>query len=329
MLSSPNSLEQVTATATKKGAFRYQVYGLNVKSELELPELTPAVFRDADVEINFGEVPRALENTIEEARWCMASDNEFLFNIEGVARYLVKAGSIVTVAPHAGSDFGLVPIADVRLWLLGSAFAAVLHQRGLLPLHVSAIEAPTGAWAFTGQSGEGKSTLAGFLRFKKEWELISDDVSVVKPSKESTAIYPGPRKLKLWADAIDYLDIEGIATLRDLSNTEKFQLYMPEEKECAFSKLRAIVVLESSRRGEGSLVRMAGAEAFAACSNAIYRPYLSTWFRRPECRMTEIAALCQSVEVYKFSRPRSLDHYEHHLEPLIALMNGDTWKCSR
>ena len=46
-----------------------------------------------------------------------------------VGRYRIEAGNRITVESEPG-----VPERNVRLFLLGSAFGVLLHQRGLLPV---------------------------------------------------------------------------------------------------------------------------------------------------------------------------------------------------
>jgi len=210
--------------------FLYEVYGLTVKSEIELPELVTVKNRQPQVKIRFGQLPKMIDSVTEKWPWCTASDSEFRFNVKGVAGYHVARGQTITVERRLGLPQA-VPTTDIRLWLLGTAFAALLHQRGLLPLHVSAVKAPTGLWAFTGNSGEGKSTLAGFLHQRFGYELVSDDVAVIDPNDTAPLIYPGPRKLKLWADALDRLNFNGYRRAQDMSNTDKYQIYLDGDEK--------------------------------------------------------------------------------------------------
>jgi len=298
----------------------YRVYGLVVESELEFPELLATQNEAPDMRVSFGKVPESVEHAIVKANWCQASRLEFLMEIEGVAKYHVADGNRITVELSANSE-NEVRASDVRLWLLGSAFGALLHQRGMLPLHVSAVKAPTGVWAFTGPSGEGKSTLAGFLHRRFGWKLVSDDVSVIDSDCSRAIVHPGPQKLKLWADALEHLEFPGCRKVRDLSNTEKFQLYLPGDGGYKPEPLHGLVLLESaSAEAAPSLERLKGTQAFSACMESIYRPYMDNWFKLPERRMHELVQLCQQVHVYRFSRPRSLENMEQNLAPLLELL---------
>lgn len=312
----------VPGESASSSVFFYHVYGLIVVSEIELPELVKAEPQQSDVQIRFGEVPETVPNPIARWYWCSASCSEFVFTIDGVARYRVSDGRLITVDRRLGVESS-VPSADIRLWLLGSAFAALTHQRGLLPLHVSAIKAPTGVWAFAGESGEGKSTLAGFLHRRRGWGLVSDDVSVSDLSSAEPVIYPGPRKLKLWADALQHLEFAACKVVRDLSSTDKFQLYMSEDEVYEPEMLKGLIVLESGDDDEAPTIkRLTGMLAFKACLEAVYRPYMASWYKLPNQRVQELATICSRIEVYRFRRPRSLNNFEHNLGPVIDLIGS-------
>lgn len=299
---------------------RYEVYGLAVESELALPELAATGRTEVDARVSFGPVPTALDPVMVEASWCQANRREFLFEIAGVARYHVVDGRQITIELSPASQ-AAVPEADVRLWLLGSAFGALLHQRGLMPLHVSAVKAPSGVWAFTGESGEGKSTLAGFLHSRFGWPLVSDDVSVVDADSDHPIIHPGPRKLKLWADALEQLQFGACNSVRDLSNTDKFQLYLPGDSGYQPEALHALVVLETVPDELGiSVEALKGMAAFSAVLASVYRPSMEAWFKLPRQRMQALDRLCQSIRVYRFRRPRSLAALETHAQPLLDLI---------
>jgi hypothetical protein len=299
---------------------RYRVYGLTVESELEIPELLPAKKSLADVVVTFGKARHRLEGTIAKTKWYQASRREFLMDIAGVARFHVEDGRRITIELSADAEQN-IRAADVRLWLLGSAFGALLHQRGLLPLHVSAVKAPSGVWAFTGPSGEGKSTLAGFLQNRFGWTLVSDDVSVVDTERSRAFVHPGPQKLKLWADALQYLDFPNCSKVRDLSNTNKFQLYFSNDNGYDSEALRGLVMLDSLPETEAPRVeRLRGSQAFGVCMKTIYRPSMENWFKRPEDGLKQLSQLCGKVPIYRFSRPRSLMDIERHMAPLLQLI---------
>src|SRR5262245_4119471 len=112
----------------------YHLHGMTVASQLPLPELagqrlTRPAQSDVDVLIEPGPVPRELSGLQVSVEGFDVKAESVLLSVPGVARYLISGGKQITIdaarVAHA---------ADVRVYLLGSAMAALLHQRGTFPL---------------------------------------------------------------------------------------------------------------------------------------------------------------------------------------------------
>jgi hypothetical protein len=175
--------------------FRYRLFGLIVGSEIELPELLPAdPGLASDVEIRIGDA-----GVGGAEKWGLSVYGpEALLRIDQVGDYRIIDGrKIVVTANPAASD------RNVRLYLLGSAFAAILHQRGLLPLHANAIVLEGRAIAVLGHPQAGKSTLAAWF-VDKGWEMLADDVCVVTWDEAGRPLaHPGIGRVRLWRDALE------------------------------------------------------------------------------------------------------------------------------
>ena len=311
-----------------KPAFSYRVYGLAVASDIELPELQ-ACRHDGphDLAIRMGDVPEHLDEVRHQSPWFQANARACLITVPGLCRLHVDAGREVTVDCRLQGNGGGVATADVRLYLLGSAMGAALHQRGTLPLHVSAVRAANGIWAFTGPSGAGKSTLSATLHLRYGLQLVSDDVSALRLDQPQPLVFPGPRKLKLWQDAADHLCCDPGALVQDLSGTPKFQLYLGDadgdgRADTGPEALRALVLLERSPEPcAPSLDLLSGAKAFDVCLTAVYRPYMADWYRPRQAVMADLLTLCSRVRIYRFRRHWSLDAMDEQLTPLLDAMH--------
>jgi len=292
----------------------YKVYGLHVCSALKLPELEEVEETIADVNIRVGSVPSSLPNAARRTREIDVGKKTYLLRVPGVARYLVEGGRRITLQPL--SDETLAPkVADVRLFLLGSAFGALVHQRGLLPLHIAAILTADGITGFTGPSGAGKSTLAGWFLQRRGVDLFSDDVSVLCPNDDRLMLHPGPRRLKLWHDALDLLGFDRSQARQDLSNTPKYQVW-PEHSKAppAAPLVRMVELARGEKQATPSLERLRGSEAFDVVMRSIYRPATGGWFQDSGKLVRSIASICSSIEVQRFSRSWSLERLSSDLE---------------
>ena len=305
-------------------AFFYRVYGLTVKSDIELPEL-PASSQDApaDLVIRLGEVPRHLEDIQHQSSWFEANARACLITIPEVCRLYIRDGLEIIVDRRMRGDGRPVRAADLRLFLLGSGMGAALHQRGCLPLHVGAVRAAGKVWAFTGPSGAGKSTLTATLHLRYGLPLVSDDVMALHlQAGQPPQVFPGPRKLKLWQDAATHLRCDSDRLVHDLSNTPKFQLYLDDDAaDTGPEPLHALVLLESSPEPVApSLEKLSGGSAFDVCLTALYRPYMADWYRPRQAVMADLLKLCSSIEIYRFRRHWSLDAMDEQLKPLLDAM---------
>jgi len=103
----------------------------------------------------------------------LISSGLFPFDMQKSARYLVRAGREIIVQPADTATK-----RNVRCFLLGSALAALCHQRGIYPLHANAIQFGDRAFIFAGPSGAGKSTLAFYFN-NQGCRVLSDDVCVI------------------------------------------------------------------------------------------------------------------------------------------------------
>ena len=121
-----------------------------------------------------------------------------------------------------------MPERNVRLFLLGSAFGVLLHQRGLLPLHANAIEIDGRAVAFMGPSGAGKSTLAAWFH-DRAFRVIADNVCAISRNSEGRRqAAPGLPRLRLWAEALELMGRSSHALNRSFvdDDDEKFDVPM-------------------------------------------------------------------------------------------------------
>ncbi len=178
----------------------YTAYGLQVASELALPELLSTRRVRPDVTIRYGSVPKSLQCPLGEGVVFQAKQGQFLLVLEDIASYWVCNGNEIHIerAPESADE-------DVRLFLLGSAFGALLHQRGVLPLHGSAIETSHGAAVFAGHSGYGKSTLASAF-YLRGYRILTDDVCAITLEAGTPMVWPSYPRLHVWADVLDKLN---------------------------------------------------------------------------------------------------------------------------
>ncbi|MCE9683130.1 hypothetical protein [Halomonas alkalisoli] len=300
--------------------YYYRTYGLTISSQLELPELPQAeAISQPDVVVLTPGVAEKLEGATFRKGWLEMGDDRCQITIEGVARYRVEQGQRILLDRRVprGDDTVADP-GDIRLFLLGSALGALLHQRNWFPLHVSALNTPGGVWAFTGHSGAGKSTIGAWLHYTQNWPLVTDDVAVIKPHEDAPYLHPGPPRIKLWKDALAALGIQTEGLVRDMTREDKYHLMLNKDVQDQPSPLKALVMLERAEEGEAaSLERVKGMVAFKSVMATLYRPEMGTEFNTAEQLMRESIKLAEKINIYRFRRPWSLEEMNTSIKPLL------------
>jgi hypothetical protein len=283
----------------------YDLHGLILASEFAMPELDlrrRAATCAADLHIALGEFP-AEPLTPTDVPYIGAANGHALMTIPGVGRYRVSNGREVLVEPETGVDLSLV-----RLFILGSVIGLVCHQRGLLPLHASAIEFEGGAIAFVGNPGQGKSTLAAHCLAHGPVHLVADDILVVSFDRSGRPwAHPGMPSVKLWRDALEALGqpVDGLRP--DWLRADKFHLPITERLVQAPLPLSRVYVLDDDPdAGPGRIQPVSGAAAAAALIAHTYRvEYLDATAQRPQ-HFAASTRLAGAVAVRRLTRRRDL-----------------------
>lgn len=274
----------------------YRLFGLNLSSEIELPELVPSNSGVPDVAIRRGIVGEPACISIAE-----------------VARFSVSGGVEIIVEAAPG-----VQERNIRLYLLGSAMGLLLHQRRLLPLHANALEVGGRVVAVLGPSGAGKSTLAAWL-MTKGCRLLSDDVCVVRFHEAGPAVHPGVPRLRLWGESLDALGHPRAGLERAYAGADhwdKWDVPIASALQADGLGLRALYLLDDGP--DIQIVPMAGASAVEALSA---NTYCGDYLTEPSALQTHWRAclsLAAAVPVFRLERPRDLTRLDALGETLLA-----------
>ena len=181
-----------------KAMHSYMLCGWRTYSEIPLTSV-PTVVNDA------GNLDVVIEVATDRSPFTESTDrfvfqhslDRSLIKIKGVADFEVKKGRQICVWPAPGAAQ-----KDIEIFLFGQAWATLCHQRGMLPLHSSAIVSGNGIIAFAGRAGAGKSTTAALLN-SLGFELVTDDILPVSFDQNSLpGAWPYLRRLKLHLDPI-------------------------------------------------------------------------------------------------------------------------------
>ncbi|MEI9997316.1 MAG: AAA family ATPase [Rhizomicrobium sp.] len=278
----------------------YRVAGLAVVSEIALPGLIvrPAGGEPAAVIIRRAAVPDVLEGASMVRPTFQIAGEHFLLRIAGVARFLLTGGREIVFACENGTA-----AADVAIFLIGTVFGILLHQREQIVLHASAVRVGGRAVLFCGPSGAGKSTLAAALG-QRGYAMVTDDVCAIAMGPDQTPlVQPDGRQFKLWAQAIEKLDLGASAGAPVRGRIEKFYVE-PSETAGAALPLGAIYALRETRPPQTDGIEQPNVvDAALLMRMNAYRPRLVVAMEQRQHYLQFAALIAAKAGIFFLNRP--------------------------
>jgi hypothetical protein len=290
----------------------YLSFGLRIRSEIECEQLLPGI-GPAEVCIRVGEVPEFLPEPTFQGFLYQVAPGKLLLKITHVARYLISGGNEILVQPASGAD-----LDEIRLFLLGSALGALLHQRGVLAIHASAVTTPHGAVAFAGLSGAGKSTLAGAF-YRKGYVVLADEICAVDTAGCPRVMPAGPF-LMLWADALKEMGFDGCERRAARPQLEKYILPLVDGGDAETCGLRVIYIIEPAHAELSPPIPVKGLPKIQILAQNTYRPHFVEHMNLDTEHFRRLATVAQHVPVRRVARPQGSFS---QLNNLVELLEED------
>ena len=274
-------------------AHRYRAFGLELASDIECPELVPGT-GEPEVEIRLAS--GADGEDVPSTAALDVIPGSLRLSIPGVATFRVQNGTTITVAPEAGAD-----AAGVRLFLLGTAVGALLHQRGVLPLHGAALRMNDQCVSIVGASGAGKSSLAAAMRLRG-WPMVSDDISAIRLVDGRPVLAPGYPESKVWPDVLTMLGDDPERYERVRPSLEKRRVRVPNFSDDS-APVAAVIVLTWANIEHPSFNRITGGAQMAVLKYHTYRAGLSVPLGAHRDHFDTIASLAAHSSMWHLRRP--------------------------
>ena len=283
----------------------YAIHGLCLRASMEFPELRrcgPSGMDDsATILVQHGSVnPVPGQRTTDGF---LFSPQQITVTVPGIAQYAVKGGRAIIVEEAPGAN-----IDAVRAHLLGEVLPCLLHQRGLFPLHASAVATDRGAVAFSGNSGSGKSTLAAAFAEGGMGQLADDELVVTTGGTAPPLAWPSFPAANFTAESASLL---GVMSHHQLSAYEKYGKTSYQRHEMFLSTpapFRRLYCLEWSNATESATVieRLEGFEALLALRSSVLYRDLPTLLGHEAVFAAWAQVILRHAEIYRFRRPRNL-----------------------
>jgi hypothetical protein len=297
---------------------------LRIASDLELPELHSGSGA-ADVRIRYH--PSAAPSLAAPDEWLQVTPGRVSLRLEDIQFTIENGQSIlIETSPHTSPQ-------DIRVWLLGSVMAALLHQRGYLPLHANVVALADGisAAAFAGNSGAGKSTLAAWFDSHGHRVLTDDLCAIHLGTNGRPTVFEGIPRVKLWSDTLDML---GRATERFekvASDLDKFHVptsYSGDRGSPEPLSLERIYLL-GGRGPTLEITPVSGATAAQGILANAFRWELGQKIRPARAQFDQCLAVARHARVFRIERRWGFDRFnqdcagiERHLRTPLEELAG-------
>lgn len=279
-----------------------------VEADLEVGKALRPWLRDggADVVVRRGEVPEALSGTLAQGAAWQCALGRMLVKPPSGMRFLVEDGKTIRYAANGADDL------DVRLFLFGSPWAALVLQRGLLPLQASAVATGRNVFAFACRPRRGKSTLAAALAARGR-AFFADDMLVLDPT--SFASSPkcwGCTDLKLWPDSVEMTGASAEAKVRTATGFDMMYATPAALSHSVSGRLKELYALHRRNSDRPCRIkRVAGRRSLTTLREYVYRLQYALAIVGSVQLSRWLVALANSISVWQFQRPMLRSQFDY------------------
>jgi|GEM_PF-10719 len=250
-----------------------------------------------DILIHEVKTPRVVtQPTYVNSTWQL-NQQEFAMQVEGIGSFYACNGREIEYAPVPGA----LP-QMVELYLYGSVYGAILHQRKILPLHGSSFIWNEQGVTLCGESGAGKSAITASFCMNGA-KFLTDDVTPIDFEGGIPGIMPLSDRIKLWHDTLQQLKQEKSELAAVYPGNEKF--YLPMEKSMQEKyPLKWLFIIEPSGVSEIEADVLQGVDSFTAIRNEVYRwEFLPAMHETETSYFGKLLDICRTIHVVKVKRP--------------------------
>lgn len=235
----------------------------------------------------------------------------FRFVTAGGVRFSYQLGGRVqAVLPNGASR------DELQLFLWGTVFGAVAWLNGLVPLHASAVAHASGAVAFTGPQGAGKSTLVAALS-KAGMAHICDDTLVAVPCADGPLALPDGKPIKLWDDALELVGLQSQAAITSVPGKYYAEVLSPARHALP---LRHLIFLED---GPDIVIEpITGTAKLELLPAALYRDFIYAAHADQSAHEAMMLTFAQHVRFWRLQRPRDAFRFDDDIQEIIGLIKG-------
>ncbi|WP_158666581.1 hypothetical protein [Salinibacter altiplanensis] len=278
----------------------YRIYGLNIKSEISLPEVKHSQFKEPDVSIFYGKIEEPFE--YGDKNYVMESENRgdkyYMKNIGG---FVSRKGEEIKIDPEEGAEE-----KGFRFLILGLAMGLILDQRGTVTFHASAVDLGKKSVAFAGPKGAGKSTAAAAFH-AAGYPIITDDLLPVHLGDGKAYSIQGFPHLKLNPTSEEIFKKEEFSRVSSINPKSSKNLYSPAKYSSKRKiHLKAIYILDFQDDIEKcKSKKLVGIDSLKNILNSLYSFQMKKEVSKKVSK--KCIKIINKLDVKKIKRPKNME----------------------
>lgn len=281
----------------------YKAFGLLISSEIHFPELIQSNRADvpADVEIRRCDQEDYWAELDEAPNKLLTNENQVMFCIPGDCRLSIKDGRMITFSAVQGADEDLI-----RLYILGTCMSVLLMQRGIFPLHGSAVVIQSKAYAIIGDSGAGKSTLASAM-LSQGYKLLSDDLIAISLTGDNQTVMVDPAypQQKLWQESLHRFGMTSSHYRSIFGRETKFSIPVPSNFYPDPLPLAGVFELVKAENNTACIRPIEKLDRLQTLFTHTFRQFLIPRLGLMDWHFHTSAMIANQIQMFQLSRPLS------------------------
>jgi len=245
------------------------------------------------------------------------SSDAYKLILPDVATYWAENGNSIIIQPVLLADR-----SKVRLFCLSNVFAAILNQRGIIPIHAAALKVNNRLVLICGHSGAGKSTLVGDLK-SRGFSVFSDDVCVPETNLSNQILmYSSYPMMKFWDETIKRLPNLGEPDVQLRPDVNKFGFYFHEQFDNSPKQPVLVFFLEKLEDLQQVEVQeVKGFKLFQYLESNAYRGEYLGAFDLREKHFDFFSNLANQLRGFVIKRPKGEDSIDYITDVVFEKIN--------
>lgn len=289
---------------------KYIAGGIIIETDIDFPELI-LTEGTADVVLSYGVVPEELQKTKHEKALFSSNENEVLFRMPDIARYLIEGHSKITIELIDSKRK-----SDAEKYILTFILGVLSFKKGFYPLHGGGVIHNGEAYLFTGHSGAGKSTTMAGLQ-QRGFKPVGDDIANLFVKDGKVYVHPCFPRFKLWKDSLNILKKNGSGEYHLRSDMEKFLVPMGDDFSIEPVPVKRIYLLLEDRNFKYSFNKIKGKEKLQRLKVNSYKPWMVKAFSLNQLHFDLMNDIVGKLEITEYHRPLDRENLEKMYELLI------------